>query len=803
MSTKTTFKRIALVAVAALGLGTMSVVPATAATSANATDTAPTTIDLLASEVGAGALGKYVGAVQIDLSSLDSALSTSADSASVTITANSSAAKDVAFAAALSLSLTVQATTTVAANSALNAVSGSGSATADGYNRANNGVVTVGGLQTTLLPYAAAGLASGRSWLNLDPTTLSTTSDGAKVKYTLTVAGAGVVRTLVSTLTLTVGTKAGTATTPVTTGTVAAGGTVTATHTQPYTNVAAGATVSPTAFAITDTIAAANGEPTFSVAAVVTGGTATMVRTNATTITPTLLKNALTGSMSVTYTISVTVPATAAAGETVSVYGWTWTVQPYTPTYNSSTVSIVASTNGYRVAATAGGDGILWAPAADVTNAFATVTVAQFDQNGAAITAPAYARTVNATITGKGSLAVLAGADVVVKSQTQSVANGLVDGSDTFSVYSDGTSGEGTLTISVGDVAVQTYKIRFYGDAASITATLIRPIGSTSAATNGVDGTPTTTRTNTLVTTKDVTEDSAPAIAVSVKDANGWTIPTAAPTVTSSNRAVVASAARLFIDSGVSVPSASAYSAGTFVQHFSYTTVANTSGSTSDLTFSVVNAAGTSLTTTPVKVTTGGALASGKIAFDKATYQPGEIVTLTATGLDSAGNKAVDGSDLRDSFTSSLSITWSTASTLELVDGTRTRTLYAPMASGTWTLTVYDAADRTYVATATITNVAAEAKAAGEAATAAGEAATAAAEAATDAAAEATDAANAATDAANAAAEAADAATAAAQDSADAVAALSTQVSEMVAALKKQITALTNLVIKIQKKVKA
>jgi hypothetical protein len=76
-------------------------------------------------------------------------------------------------------------------------------------------------------------------------------------------------------------------------------------------------------------------------------------------------------------------------------------------------------------------------------------------------------------------------------------------------------------------------------------------------------------------------------------------------------------------------------------------------------------------------------------------------------------------------------------------------------------------------------------------------------QAAADAAAEATDAANAATDAANAAAEAADAATAAAQDAADAVAALSTQVSEMVDALKKQITALTNLVIKIQKKVKA
>jgi trimeric autotransporter adhesin len=77
------------------------------------------------------------------------------------------------------------------------------------------------------------------------------------------------------------------------------------------------------------------------------------------------------------------------------------------------------------------------------------------------------------------------------------------------------------------------------------------------------------------------------------------------------------------------------------------------------------------------------------------------------------------------------------------------------------------------------------------------------AQAAVDAAAEATDAANAATDAANAAAEAADAATAAAQDAADAVAALSTSVSAMISDLKRQITALTNLVIKIQRKVRA
>jgi hypothetical protein len=55
----------------------------------------------------------------------------------------------------------------------------------------------------------------------------------------------------------------------------------------------------------------------------------------------------------------------------------------------------------------------------------------------------------------------------------------------------------------------------------------------------------------------------------------------------------------------------------------------------------------------------------------------------------------------------------------------------------------------------------------------------------------------------DAAAEATDAATAAAQDAADAVAALSAQVATLISSLKAQLTALTNLVIKIQKKVKA
>jgi hypothetical protein len=76
-------------------------------------------------------------------------------------------------------------------------------------------------------------------------------------------------------------------------------------------------------------------------------------------------------------------------------------------------------------------------------------------------------------------------------------------------------------------------------------------------------------------------------------------------------------------------------------------------------------------------------------------------------------------------------------------------------------------------------------------------------DAAAAAAEEATAAANDATDAALSAAEAAEAATAMAQEAVDAVAELSASVTKLISALRAQITTLTNLVVKIQKKVRA
>jgi len=253
---------------------------------------------------------------------------------------------------------------------------------------------------------------------------------------------------------------------------------------------------------------------------------------------------------------------------------------------------------------------------------------------------------------------------------------------------------------------------------------------------------------------------------------------------------VVQSAARQFIDSGISDPANLKFSSGTFAQHYLYTTNTNSSGKTATLTFTYVNAAGTALSSTPVTVTLGGTVVKATVTLDSSTYTPGQSVTMTFAGYDASGNKAYDGQDLiSGGFVSNLDFGGANDtfglglfSSAKIINGVKVRTTFAPTVPGSWELEADMASGVAATTTATVTDPTAAAQ---------------------DAANEATDAANAATDAANAAAEAADAATAAAQDAQAAVAALASQVADLIAGIKAQITALTNLVIKIQKKVKA
>jgi hypothetical protein len=201
---------------------------------------------------------------------------------------------------------------------------------------------------------------------------------------------------------------------------------------------------------------------------------------------------------------------------------------------------------------------------------------------------------------------------------------------------------------------------------------------------------------------------------------------------------------------------------------------------------------------------TGTANGAGVPVSVKVTDRFGNGVATVALTLSASGAGSFSGGATTQSFTTDASGSY-TFNATSTVDAGGVGTFSVSAAS---TAEFAAAAGKSYGSSAYVTvdsDVAAGNSSASLAITfAAGESAVSvAATAAADAAAEATDAANAATDAANAAAEAADAATAAAQDAADAVAALSTQVSALISGLKSQLTALTNLVIKIQKKVKA
>jgi hypothetical protein len=318
-------------------------------------------------------------------------------------------------------------------------------------------------------------------------------------------------------------------------------------------------------------------------------------------------------------------------------------------------------------------------------------------------------------------------------------------------VFSDGRTGEGVITIKVGGVLVSTKKVTFYGASASYavgTATgdalskLYLGVGET--ATVKFIGLDKSGKTSSLVPTVTGISDT-PTVATVTQSTNVVTITgvkVGTTTVYAANNAVKADAT--IISAGVAVE----------------------------------------VTAKTAKTVT--------MSFDKASYAPGEKMTLTIKAVDANGRPVADGSRaLLDASATANILPNGTlpAASVDLVSGSATYTLYAPASAGDLTITAKEGAATDSTTKATLTATASVVSPGLDAASAAAEEATAAA--------------NDATDAALSAAEAAEAATAMAQEAVDAVAELSASVTKLISALRAQITTLTNLVVKIQKKVKA
>ncbi|CAN2172410.1 hypothetical protein MCEORE3_00082 [Candidatus Nanopelagicaceae bacterium] len=350
-----------------------------------------------------------------------------------------------------------------------------------------------------------------------------------------------------------------------------------------------------------------------------------------------------------------------------------------------------------------------------------------------------------------------------------------VKAGEVVSVYGDGSSGVSTIEIqSALGVVLATETLTFFGDATTATATVAKAVIGTSA-------------------------QGADAVLVKLADAAGTNIMTTPVTfyVTSSDTTKI---------SGNYTSQSVAYDTDEKGYLVYLTAVAAGTASITIGTKSSATAT-TGVNAAAVSVRVGGgaaALDDIKVAFDKTSYLPGELAVISVTPVDKDGLVLADGETYTVFATGGIVAPAQLGSGSATITGTQIgHTTGLGLASGVQTFKVYmPAYQGTFVFKYTTGTMATTAKSAVartvsvDVVPADGGAAAAAAE-------EATAAANDATDAALSAAEAAEAATAMAQEAVDAVAELSAQVTQLISALRAQITTLTNLVVKIQKKVKA
>jgi len=356
-----------------------------------------------------------------------------------------------------------------------------------------------------------------------------------------------------------------------------------------------------------------------------------------------------------------------------------------------------------------------------------------------------------------------------------------------INVFSDGNNGTATVSIWVGGAVWKTKTVSFYGAPTKLVASTglkvlkagtAYAVPSTACVLAGTCGT---------------TVALSPVVQVLATDNKGIAVPGLAYTATP--------------DATVLLSGSSANNYGDAIADsigatwFGVTTSPSAaSGATGTVSYKTLLADGTTyLTSNTVSFAIGGAPVAVTMGLAAgASTEVGAKSSLVFTDKDAAGNAPYD-ADVALALTSNVALVVGTAAatagnalpaTIAMIGGTGTVKFYNPLVPGNVTISGLAAGLIAVSTTFTVQNSAVNAAA--------------------DAALEAIDAATAATDAANLAAEAADAATMAAQDAKDAadaataaVEALAQQVATMIDALKAQLKTLATIVAKIAKKVKA
>jgi hypothetical protein len=251
--------------------------------------------------------------------------------------------------------------------------------------------------------------------------------------------------------------------------------------------------------------------------------------------------------------------------------------------------------------------------------------------------------TLTASISGAGL--VLADTDPAAKTGTARSSSAVLAADVGYvHVSADGSSGKGTVTVSVTDPVtaatstIGTFTVQFYSSTvATLTATqnysvlgAARVTGCSSIACQGA--------------TYSAGSNGKAAVVIVAKDSAGNVIPGLTLTATSSDATVISTSTVTAVTVGGAI---GLDATGLGAYNASVTGASSAvSGKTATVTYSYTNTSGAKekISSAAVPFTIGGTtIVTETLAFDKTSYVAGEAMVVTRTAKDSAGNSVADG----------------------------------------------------------------------------------------------------------------------------------------------------------------
>jgi len=443
---------------------------------------------------------------------------------------------------------------------------------------------------------------------------------------------------------------------------------------------------------------------------VTTAGVGTIVSASATTATVNLNGSNANGGVSWTpvtnaQTLSVVTSSTVAGTQTLTIQpigasGIPGTAITATITWGTSPAPsaqyslLTLNTTSGTTASGAAADTTVTTASSSVSSGAAlryTIQVVVKDQNDAALSGMTLGAKIDSTA---GSLGIAEATTTAGAVAGSSLTKLMTNSIGAIGVYSNGVAGKAVITITATTAAgvsttLGTKTVTFVGSASKATVTQNLFVVKAGAQ---LGVTPATTK----VTEAGVS--TIPALTAVVTDSAGVGV-TSVPTVkieSSDSTVIVAgTCVALSVDADPATSGAQAVP-GTFECPVSGA-VGAASGKSATITFSVYSATTGlySIVATPVTFTIGGAIAKSVITTDKASYTAGEAITLIATSTDSSGNAAYDGQTPYTSISSNKGFGGSLpATTKEIVSGKTSTTsskgvasLFAPSTPGSFTIT--------------------------------------------------------------------------------------------------------------------